>query len=341
MIIAIDAMGGDFAPEATVEGAILASKAFEHKILLVGSKEIITKEFLRRSKYYSSVVPQNIEIINATEVITMDEHPARAVKQKKDSSISVCAKLVAEGKADAFVSMGNSGAVMASALFHLKRIEGVIRPAIATPFPTIDGRCIIADMGANVSCKPEHLLQFGIMASLFCEKVVGIKKPRVGLISIGEEPTKGNELTLAAFDLLKKADINFIGNIEGRDIPKSKADVVICDGFVGNIILKFGEGLAEMMLTLVKNGLKRHPIAWASLPFLWFAIKDLRNKVDYSELGGVPLLGVDGVCIIGHGSSNSKAVKNAIIAGINVVRHNLAVEIKEAILRYNKYISGL
>ncbi|MDR3274738.1 MAG: phosphate acyltransferase PlsX [Endomicrobium sp.] len=337
MIIAVDAMGGDFAPEATVEGAILADKASKHKILLVGPEKLIAKELLKHSKR-CDIMLLNIEIVNATEVIAMDEHPAKAVRQKKDSSLSICAKLVAEGKADAFVSMGNSGAAMAAALFCLKRIEGVIRPAIAMPFPTIDGHCTIADMGANVDCKPEQLLQFGIMASLFSEKVIGIEKPRVGLVSIGEEPTKGNELTLAAFNLLKKADINFIGNVEGIDIPKAKADVVICDGFVGNVILKFGEGLAEMMLKLVKKELKQHPIAWASLPFLWFAIKDLRNKVDYSEFGGAPLLGINGVCIIGHGSSNSKAVKNAILAGARAVKHNLTVEIKEAIASYNNKV---
>ena len=225
---------------------------------------------------------------------------------------------------------------MAAALFYLKRIEGVLRPTISTNFPTINGFCIIADVGANVDCMPEYLLQFGIMSSLFCEKVSGIKNPRVGLVSIGEEPTKGNKVTLAAFELLNKADINFIGNIEGRDIPRAKADVVVCDGFVGNVILKFGEGLAEMMLKLVRKELKRHPAAWASLPFLWLAIKDLRKKVDYSEFGGAPLLGVDGICIIGHGSSNGKAVKNAIFAGAKAVKHNLATEIKEAIARYGK-----
>ena len=275
----------------------------------------------------------NIEIINATEVIAMDDHPAKAVRQKKDSSLSVCAKLVADGKADAFVSMGNSGAAMAAALFYLKRIDGVLRPAISTTFPTVEGFCIIADMGANVDCKPEHLLQFGIMASIFCEKVTGIEKPKVGLVSIGEEPTKGNELTLEAFKLLEKADLNFIGNIEGREIPKGKADVVICDGFVGNVILKFGEGLAEMILKLVRKGFKEHPIAWVSLPFLWRALRGLRKKVDYSESGGAPLLGVDGVCIIGHGRSDGKAVKNAILSGARAAEHDITKEIKEAIAK--------
>ncbi|GHT56780.1 phosphate acyltransferase [Endomicrobiia bacterium] len=335
MIIALDAMGGDFAPVSTVGGAILAAKESKHKILLVGPEKLIAEKMLEYGKKHDAA-SLDIEIVNATEIIAMDEHPAKAVRQKKDSSLSVCAKLVADGKADAFVSMGNSGAVMAVALLYLKRIDGVLRPAISTAFPTIDGHCIIADMGANVDCKPEHLAQFAIMASLFCEKVTGIKRPRIGLISIGEEPTKGNELTLESFELLKAADINFIGNIEGRDIPKAKADVAICDGFVGNVILKFGEGLAEMMFDLIKKELKQHPMAWASLPFLWFAMRDLRKRVDYNEAGGAPLLGVNGVCIVGHGGSSSKAVKNAILAGSRAVEHNLTNGIREAIARYKK-----
>jgi glycerol-3-phosphate acyltransferase PlsX len=333
MIIALDAMGGDFAPISTVEGAILAAKESEHKILLVGHRKLLTEEMSKYAKRYN-VRSLDIEIVNATQIVPMmDDHPVKAIRQKKDSSLSVCAKLVAEGKADAFVSMGNSGAVMAAALFYLKRIDGVLRPAISTTFPTIDGHCIIADVGANVDCQPEHLLQFGIMASLFYEKITGTKKPRVGLVSIGEEDPKGNKLTSAAFELLKKADINFIGNVEGRDIPKAKAEVVICDGFVGNIILKFGEGLAEVFLKLVRISLKKHPITWASLPFLWFAIKDLRKKIDYSEVGGAPLLGVDGVCIVGHGVSNCRAVKNAIFTGAKAAEHNLTQDIKEAIAK--------
>lgn len=338
MIIALDAMGGDFAPVSTVEGALLAAKESKHKILLVGPEKLIAEELLKHQKRFN-LTSLDIEIINATEVIGMDEHPAKAVRQKKDSSLSVCAKLVAAGKADACVSLGNSGAAMAAALFYMKRIDGVLRPAISTTFPTSDGYCIIADAGANVDCKPEHLLQFAIMADLFCEKVFGIEKPKIGLVSIGEEPTKGNELSLATYEMLEKADMNFIGNIEGRDIPKGKADVVVCDGFTGNIILKFGEGLAEMMLKLVKKGFKKHPIAWASLPFLWTALRDLRKKVDYSESGGAPLLGVDGVCIIGHGSSNGKAVKNAILAGARAAEHDLTNEIRDAIAKYESKVN--
>ncbi|MCL2145199.1 MAG: phosphate acyltransferase PlsX [Endomicrobia bacterium] len=330
MIIALDAMGGDFAPASTVEGAIFAAKESKHKILLVGPEKIIAEEMLKYHKKYN-LQSLNIEIVNATEVIGMDEHPAKAVRQKKDSSLSVCAKLVAAGKADACVSLGNSGAAMAAALFYLKRIDGVLRPAICSPFPTIDGQCIISDSGANMDCKPEHLLQFGIMASIYCEKVFRTEKPRVGIVSVGEEPTKGNEVSLATYEMLKKSGLNFIGNIEGRDISRGKADVVVCDGFVGNVILKFGEGLAETMLKLVKKGFKKHPIAWASLPFLWTALRDLRKKVDYRGYGGAPLLGVDGVCIIGHGSSNGTAVMNAVLAGARAAEHDITKEIKEAL----------
>jgi glycerol-3-phosphate acyltransferase PlsX len=332
MIIALDAMGGDFAPISTIEGAILAARESEYKILLVGPEKLLTEKMSKYAKRYN-VKSLDIEIVNATQTISMDDHPVQAVCQKRDSSLSVCAKLVADGKSDAFISMGNSGAVMTVALFYLKRIDGVLRPAISTTFPTIEGHCIVADMGANVDCKPEHLLQFGIMASSFYKKITGIKRPRVGLVSIGEEDTKGNELTLAAFKLLKKADINFVGNIEGRDIPRSKVDVVICDGFVGNIILKLGEGLAEVLLKLIRISFKRHPITWASLPFLWFAIKDLRKKVDYSEVGGAPLLGVNGVCIVGHGASNCRAVKNAIFTGAKAAKYNFIKDIKEAIAK--------
>ena len=333
MIIALDAMGGDNAPQSNVEGAILACKQTSHKVLLVGKQDLLKQELSKYASKYK-LNELDIEIVNADEVISMDEHPAKAVRSKKDSSLAVCAKLAAEGKADAFVSMGNSGAVMAAALFYLKRIDNVLRPTLATPFPSLDGTIIVSDMGANVDCKPEHLLQFAIMSDVYCKHVMAIANPRVGLISIGEEPTKGNELSLEAFKLLEKSKLNFIGNVEGRDIPLGKADIVICDGFLGNVILKFGEGLADMMLKLVARGFKKHPIAWVSLPFLWTSLRDLRKKVDYAEEGGVVLLGVDGVCIIGHGRSNGKAVKNAICKGIKAAQDDLTKAISLAFKEY-------
>lgn len=322
MRLALDAMGGDHAPEVTVDGAIQAARETGNEIILVGQEQLLRSEL---AKYDIKNLPLTIQ--NATEVIGMDETPAQAVRQKRDSSLSVAARLVADGKADAMVSAGNSGAAMAAALLHMRRISGVSRPAIATVFPTTNGICIMLDAGANVDCKPRNLQQFAIMGSALVRGVFGVENPRVGLLSIGEEESKGNELTLAAFELIKNSQLNFIGNVEGRDIPRGKCDVVVCDGFIGNIVLKFGEGVAEMMLKLVKDELKAHPIAWASLPFLWAALKDLRKKVDYSEHGGAPLLGVNGACIISHGRSNAKAIKNALRAAARFAEKNVNAEI--------------
>ncbi|MDR0915144.1 MAG: phosphate acyltransferase PlsX [Endomicrobium sp.] len=339
MIIALDAMGGDFAPASTVEGAVLAAKAAQHKIILVGDNDLILKELSKQNNKNSLPLSINIEIVHAPEIISMTEqHPVKAVRSKKNSSLAVCAQLVSEGKADAFVSMGNSGAVMASAFFYLRRIRGIIRPAITTMFPTIKGNCIVADMGANVDCKPEHLFQFGIMASVFCSKVIGIKRPKIALLSIGEEPNKGNELTLATFNLFKKSigiDLDFIGNIEGKDIPTGKADVVICDGFIGNVILKFGEGLAGTILYLIKQKLGYSPVKWILFPFVRLVKKTLETKFDYSKIGGAPLLGVNGVCIIGHGRSNSHAVKNAILTGAKTAQYDVIHDIEIAVNKFN------
>jgi glycerol-3-phosphate acyltransferase PlsX len=337
MIIALDAMGGDFAPASTVEGAVLAAKTAQHKIILVGYDKLILKELAKQSKRYSMPLSMNIEIVNAPEIISMTEQqPVKSVLYKKRSSLSVCAQLVADGKADAFVSMGNSGAVMASALFYLKRLNGILRPALTTVFPTIKGHCIVADMGANIDCKPEYLFQFGIMASVFCSKVIGVKNPQIALLSIGEESNKGNELTLATFNLFNKAiGINFMGNIEGKDITTGKADVVVCDGFIGNILLKFGEGITDTILKLIKQRLMDSPMRLILLPFLHFIKNTLQNKFDYSQVGGAPLLGVNGVCIIGHGRSNGHAVKNAILTGAQTAQYDVLSDIEIAIKKFN------
>jgi glycerol-3-phosphate acyltransferase PlsX len=337
MIIALDAMGGDFAPASTVEGAVFAAKTTQHKILLVGSTKLILNELKKQNIKNTIPLSLNIEIVNAPEIISMTEqYPVRSVLYKKQSSLSVCAQLVADGKADAFVSMGNSGAVMASAFFYLKRLRGIFRPALTTIFPTINGHCIIADMGANVDCKPEYLFQFGIMASVFCEKVIGIKNPKIALLSIGEEANKGNELTLATFNLFSKAiGINFIGNIEGKDVTTGKADVVICDGFIGNVLLKFGEGLTDTMLSLIKQKVLLSPIKWLLLPFVHIIKKNIKNRFDYNKIGGAPLLGVNGVCIIGHGRSNSYAVTNAILTGAQTAQYNVVHDIEIAIKKFN------
>ena len=308
MRIALDAMGGDHAPAVTVAGAVEAARKSSHQIVLVGREDAISAEL----KKFPSV-PASISIQHASEVVMMDEPPAQAVRQKRDSSLVVCSRLVSEGKADAFASAGNSGAAMAGALLNLGRIPGVIRPAIMTVFPNLYGRCAILDVGANADCKPKNLVQFAVMGKIYMQDVYGCDNPRVGLLSIGEEETKGNELVLDSHELLRKSHLNFIGNIEGSDIVKGTADVIVCDGFVGNIVLKFGEGVFSMILKLVKEELKAHPFAWAALPFLWPVFKDLSKKMDYSEIGGALLLGVNGVCIISHGKSNAKAICNTIL----------------------------
>ena len=334
MILALDVMGGDRAPDINVEGAILAVKQTDNDVILVGKEDIIAAQLEKWSRKYK-FPKERISVVNATEVIEMDEHPANAARHKKDSSMAVCCKLVAEGKADAFVSMGNSGAAMAVSLLYLKRIPGVSRPLFSVPFPNINGRCIIVDTGANVDCKPEHLLQFGIMGNIYAKSVMGIRNPRVAVLSIGEEDTKGNELTLQASELLKKADLNFIGNIEGGDVPKAKADVIVCDGFVGNVFLKTSEGIAEMVTKFIKNSIKSNPLYWGAAPFLKLAMKKVKKKIDYDDVGGAPLLGVNGPCIIGHGKSNSRAVKNALIAAAKFAKSDINKKIEEEINKFN------
>ncbi|MBQ3835334.1 MAG: phosphate acyltransferase PlsX [Elusimicrobia bacterium] len=330
MIIALDAMGGDKAPDINVEGAILAVNQSDNDVLLVGKQEILYKQLEKWSKKYTFPADR-IRVVNASEVIEMDEHPANAARHKKDSSMAVCCRLVSSGQADAFVSMGNSGAAMATSLLYLKRIDGISRPAISTSFPTISGRCIIVDVGANVDCKPEHLLQFAIMGSVYCQHVLGIERPRVGILSIGEEESKGNELIFEASKLIKNTSLNFIGNIEGGDVPKAKADVVVCDGFVGNVFLKSSEGIAEMMVKLIKDAIANNPLYWGAVPFLKFAMKGVKRKIDYGEQGGAPLLGVNGPCLIGHGKSNAKAVKNAISFAARYAQGNVAEKIAQEI----------
>ena len=334
MILALDAMGGDKAPDINVEGAILAVKQTSNEVILVGKEDIIYNQLEKWSKKYK-FPKDRISVVNATEVIEMGEHPANAARHKKDSSMAVCCKLVADKKADAFVSMGNSGAAMAVSLLYLKRIPGVSRPVISVPFPNISGRCIIVDAGANVDCKPEHLLQFAIMGNIYAKNIMGIKNPKVAVLSIGEEDSKGNELTFETSKLLEKTNLNFIGNIEGGDVPKAKADIIVCDGFVGNIFLKTSEGIAEMVSKFIKNSIKSNPLYWGAAPFLKLAMKKVKKKIDYDDVGGAPLLGINSPCIIGHGKSNSKAVKNALIAAAKFAKNNINKKIEEEINKFS------
>lgn len=330
MKIAVDAMGSDYAPEQIVLGAIEAAKEYQCEIILVGDQEQIEKVL-----HKNDINGLNITIRHASEVIGMHEHPGAAVRKKKDSSVVVAARLVKEKECVAAISAGSTGAGVAAALFGLGRIKGIDRPTIATPMPNINGTTVLLDSGANVDSKPRHLLQSAIMGSLYAEYVLGIKTPRVGLLNIGEEETKGNEQALATYPLLRQLKtINFIGNAEGRDIPRGTVDVVVCDGFVGNVVLKFGEGLAGAILQLIKDTIKDSGLITklASLMVLP-ALKTLKKKIDYAEYGGAPLLGVDGCFIICHGSSKAKAIKNAIRVAIEFTDNKVVEHIRENIAK--------
>ena len=323
MKIAVDAMGGDKAPAEIIKGAILAAKKFSCEIVLVGDEAKISDEL-------KAVKNLPITIRHAAEVIAMGEHPADAVRVKKNSSIVVATKMVKDGECDAVLSAGSTGASVAAAQLILKRIHGIGRPAIATPIPTPRGTTLLLDSGANVDSKPEHLIQSGIMGALYAEHVLGIKNPSVALLNIGEEETKGNEQAKETYQLLKKlTTINFAGNAEGRDIPTGKFDVVICDGFVGNVVLKFGEGLALTIMKLLTEELATN--GGAKLLGEDLIAKTFRNmskRLDVSENGGAPLLGVDGYCIISHGSSDEKAICSAIGVACNYVNSKILERIK-------------
>jgi len=332
MRIAVDAMGGDHAPEAIVAGVIDALRELKGiaQITLVGREDVINKEL---SHYQTDGLP--VAIKDAKEVIDMHESPTMAVKTKRDSSIVVGSKALKEGEVEAFVSAGNTGAVMASSLMNLGRLKGISRPAIATLIPTLEGASILLDVGANVDCKPKHLLQFAMMGDVYARHIMGNTNPKIGLLSIGEEDGKGNALTSHAFKLLKASSLNFIGNVEGRDIVNGKVDVIVCDGFTGNVVLKFGESLAEMVLGFLKRELSKNISLRLGAYLAKPAFKKFKKLVDYSEYGGAPLLGVKGVCIICHGASSSKAVKMEYGSHVNLSIIRLICILKKE-LRKNK-----
>ncbi|RNC63136.1 MAG: Phosphate acyltransferase [Candidatus Dichloromethanomonas elyunquensis] len=307
MKIAVDAMGGDYAPAEIVKGALKAAAVYPHvQMILVGQKDKIL-EFIPGQK-----LGPNLEIYEASEVIAQDEHPAAAIKKKKDASIVVATSLVKEGTADALVSAGSTGAQMAAALLGLGRIKGINRPAIATVLPTLRAGKLLIDVGANPDAKPENLLQYGMMGSIYAEMILGIKEPKVALLNIGSEEGKGNELVQAAYGLLKNSSLNFIGNIEGRDIPYGTADVIVCDAFIGNIVLKTIEGMASSLFQLIKEKITANSVRKIGALLIKPGLKEIAHTLDYSEYGGAPLLGVNGTSVICHGSSKEKAIFNAI-----------------------------
>jgi len=311
--IAVDAMGGDKAPAPEIEGAINAAKEFGHRILLVGDRQIVEPALAA----YDIARDLPIEVIHAAERITMEDHAAKAARTKKGSSMHACARLVAAGKADGFLSAGNTGACMAIAKMVLGKVPGVDRPALTGIFPTHKGTpVVVIDVGANVDCEPEMLQQFGLMGEAYARHVLKVKRPRVGLLSIGEEEHKGNALTRDATPLLKSLPIHFIGNVEGRDLFSGHVDVIVCDGFVGNVALKVSEGLVEMIRSMLRESLEATVTRKIGYALSRSAYKDFKKRVDYSEYGGAPLLGVKGVCIICHGRSDANAIKNAVrVAG--------------------------
>jgi len=308
MRIALDAMGGDYAPATTVEGAVEALvENNDLSVILVGDEAEISAELKKKN-----FMGRQISVKHASQTVEMDESPLTALRRKKDSSLRVAVDLVKSNEADAMVSAGNSGVVMATALHVLGKIHGIERPAIAAVMPTLKGRFVLIDAGANVDCKPLHLYQFAIMGEAYARYIFNIENPKIGLLGIGEEDAKGNELTKESSKLLRNSHVNFIGNVEGKDIFAGEADVVVCDGFVGNIALKISEGLAEATSKMLKREISERVSGRIGYLLLKNAFRSFRKKTDYSEYGGAPLLGLSKPCIISHGRSTSKAIKNAI-----------------------------
>lgn len=329
MKIAVDAMGGDYAPEETVLGAIEAVHAYSLDVVLVG-EEIKIRRLLEKHGAAENI---HIAVVHAGQVIEMHEHPAQAIRKKKDASILVATRLVKEGKCDAVVAPGSTGAAVSAALLGLGRIKGIERPCIATPIPSKKGITVLLDSGANANSKPKHLIEGAIMGSHYAKYILGINKPQVGLLNIGEEASKGNELCQATYPVLEQLKtISFFGNVEGRDIPEGTVDVVVCDGFVGNVILKFGEGMALFIIKLVKEAIKNSGfIAKLGALAVYPALKTLKKRLDFTEYGGAPLLGVNGSFIICHGSSKAKAIKNAIRVADELVVQDVVGHIRKSI----------
>ena len=324
--IIVDAMGGDFAPEEIIKGSSTAASALGVKIILVGNKEKIKKVAAD-----SNLSLDEIEIVNSVQNIEMNDSPSEVVKNKRKSSIYIGTQILSQRKDSAFLSAGNTGAVMACSLFNLKRIEGILRPAIAIVIPLAEKNVVLIDAGANIDCKPQYLRQFAIMGKVYSENIIGTSNPCVGLINVGEEEKKGSKVVIEAFRILKDSNINFIGNVEGRDIFEGKADVVVCDGFVGNIILKSIEGIVNLFFSEIKNVLTNNIITRLSALGLKKSFISMKKKFDYEEYGGAQLLGVEGIVIISHGSSKAKAISNAIRVAIGGVRKNLVDKIKSEI----------
>ncbi|HEU4685141.1 MAG TPA: phosphate acyltransferase PlsX [Nitrospira sp.] len=307
MKIALDAMGGDHGPAPCIEGALQAAQELNIEVILVGDEKTLTDEC-----YRLGCTDARLSIKHAPQVVEMHESPAAVARKKRDSSIWIATELVKSGDASAVVSPGNTGASMVASFFLLGLAKGVERPAIATSLPTLNGEAIMLDVGANVDCTAQHLVQFAIMGNEYGKHLFKKGNPRVGLLSIGEEDSKGNEVTKEAFKLLKNSPLNFVGNVEGRDVYSGNADVVVCDGFIGNVALKISEGVADTIKRLLLKEISGSFLGRLVYPFIAVPLRNLKRRIDYAEFGGAPLLGVNGITIICHGRSSAKAIKNAI-----------------------------
>jgi phosphate acyltransferase len=311
MPIAVDAMGGDFAPQSAVEGAVRAAAEDGASILLVGDRARVEAE-MHRHGYKSAVGPGRIEVVHADEVVGMDEPAITPIRKKRRSSIRICCELVKEGRAQAVVTAGNTGAAMIAAKMVIGTVAGLDRPALAAVLPNRTGRTVLLDVGANVDSKPLHLREFAVMGHFYAQEVIGTPSPRIGLMSIGEEEGKGTDLTREVFRVLKSTGLNFIGNVEGRDVFNGSCDVIVCDGFVGNVVLKSAESVAELIGGMLKEELSRTARTKAGYLLAKPAFDALRRRTEYSEFGAAPLLGINGGCFIGHGRSNPRAIQSAI-----------------------------
>jgi glycerol-3-phosphate acyltransferase PlsX len=331
MKVALDAMGGDHAPHATVAGAVLALREFPklEKLFLVGDEARIRAELEK-----NGCRDPRVEILHATQVVEMSESAVDGVRRKKDSSISRAVDLVKHGQADAVVSAGHTGAAVAATTIKLRTLEGVDRPGIAALLPTETNLCVLIDAGANTDARPEHMLQYAIMGAVFSRYVLGYDNPAIGLMSIGGEDVKGSEFTKDIFKLLKASGLNFRGNIEGHDLFQNPVEVVLCDGFTGNVVLKSCEATAEAVFHWLKNEIKRSPVRLAGAYLMQGAFRNLKKRTNYEEYGGSPLLGVDGICIIAHGSSSPKAIKNAIRVALESIQTRINPHIVEELAAF-------
>ncbi len=336
MRIALDAMGGDYGSQELVAGAVQAVCEFGHQVVLLGDRQVL-QEALARHRAQLDGCPSgsrlnHISIVPTTQVVGMDESPMEGVRRKKDSSIRVAFQLLHQGEVEGVVSAGNSGATLAAAVKEVGRLQGISRPGIAGIFPTLKKPLVVMDVGANVDCRPQHLYQFAVMATAFSRALFGIEEPRVGLLSIGEEGGKGNALVKGAHDLLSHSVLRYIGNVEGRDFFRGEVDVMVCDGFVGNICLKLSEGLAEALVAMLREELSKSLTSKVGYLLTKTAYANLRRRTDYAEYGGGPLLGVDGTGIICHGRSNATAIKNAIRVAAELVQNKMNDRILEMLV---------